>query len=423
MTKPNNNQHDNLSNITTDITIVGGGMVGMAAAIALSQLNLSITLIENVSVTEGFHPSYDDRTLVVNRASIKFWQNIGIWSELSEDITPVNKVQVSNKGHFGSVQFDAKEFNLDALAYIVEAKRLGLTLKNKIDKIDKITSICPANVIDFTTIDNKVTTSYLLNGTEKQISSTLMLAADGIQSKIRKKLDLETQVKSYDRTAIICNITPELKHKNCAFERLTKQGPTALLPFVSNRCGFVWTVANNRADDILELSDEAFLKQAQQQFGYRLGKFVKAGIRSSYPLYLVTVPKQTKSRVILIGNAAHGMSPISAQGLNLAVRDVANLFDVINQAQKHNEDIGSDSVLQSYQQSVELDQKQTMNYTDGLMGWFKIDNPIVAGVRSLVLMALEQNKTAKFELFTRASGYRGLTPKLLRENSIDRGSM
>jgi 2-octaprenyl-6-methoxyphenol hydroxylase len=241
-----------------------------------------------------------------------------------------------------------------------------------------------------------------------------MLAADGVQSSIRKKLQLETRIESYDKTAIICNITPEFKHKQCAYERLTNTGPTALLPFVQNRCGFVWTLEKDKADEILGLSDQDFLKQAQAQFGYRLGKFLKAGKRSSYPLYLVTVPNQVKDRTILIGNAAHSMSPVSAQGLNLAVRDVAQLFDVVENALANSIDIGSIEVLNTYQKSIEKDQSQTMNYTDDLMNWFKLDQSIVASIRSLGMLLLDQASMAKKALFTKVSGYRGNTPKLLR---------
>ena len=122
--------------------------------------------------------------------------------------------------------------------------------------------------------------------------------------------------------------------------------------------------------------------------------------------------------MILLGNAAHSMSPVSAQGLNLAVRDVAMLSDVIEAAIDNKQDIGSDDTLNTYQKSIEADQSQTMNYTDDLMNWFKIDEPIVTTVRSLGLIALDNNLNAKRALFSRASGYRGKTPKLLKKGHV-----
>jgi 2-octaprenyl-6-methoxyphenol hydroxylase len=288
-------------------------------------------------------------------------------------------------------------------------------LKRHCDKNSAITTIAPAEFIQMKHKNDCVDVQYKQKDTINNTSAKLILAADGIQSGIRKQLDLETIIKSYQRTAIICNITPEFKHNNCAYERLSKNGPTAILPFVNNRCGFVWTVAEEKASDILAMPDNDFLLQAQQQFGYRLGKFVKAGKRSSYPLYLVTVPKQVKNRVILIGNAAHGMSPVSAQGLNLAIRDVASLVDILEKALKNNNDIGSPKVLLDYQNTVEKDQKQTIKYTDDLMSWFKIDQPIVNLSRSIGLVALDQMSQLKSDLYTRASGYRGGTAKLLRQ--------
>ncbi len=410
MTKPNNKPD-------FDVIIVGGGMVGMAAALSLSQLNLSIALLESQETQGDSHPSYDDRTLVVNQASVCFWKNLGIWHKLTQSITPINKVHVSNKGHFGSVNFDKDEMKVDALAYIVEAKILGFALKHACEENESITIIAPASFEQMQRKKGSVEINYSVGESIHTISAKLMLAADGIQSGIRQQLGLETIIKSYQRTAIICNITPEQKHNNCAYERLTDKGPTAILPFVGNRCGFVWTVENTQAQEILELSDENFIQKAQQQFGYRLGKFIKAGKRSSYPLYLVTVPQQVKNRVVLIGNAAHGMSPVSAQGLNLAVRDVARLFDVIQDSIKENDDIGADITLNTYQTRISEDQQQTMRYTDDLMSWFKIDEPIVATLRSISLFALNQSNHLKQELFHRASGYRGQIPQLLRKKA------
>jgi len=260
MTKPNKQPE-------YDVAIVGGGMVGMAAAISLSKLNLKICLLEYIETLDASHPSYDDRTLVVNGTSVQFWKNLNIWQDLSDVITPIDKVHVSNKGHFGSVQFDKDTLNVDALAYIVEAKKLGFALKNKIEEIKSIDVICPAQVIDFKKTNNQVAVDYTTDNGVQNLTCKLLLAADGVQSSIRKKLRLETRVKSYDRTAIICNITPELKHQFCAYERLTKTGPTAMLPFVQNRWGFVWTVEKDKADEILALSDSNFYNKHKLNLG------------------------------------------------------------------------------------------------------------------------------------------------------------
>ncbi len=170
---------------------------------------------------------------------------------------------------------------------------------------------------------------------------------------------------------------------------------------MNNRCGFIWTVKECKLKSILELSDDDFIKQAQAQFGYRLGKFIKVGKRTAYPLYLITVPQQVKSRTLLLGNAAHTMSPVSAQGLNLAIRDIASLADVIESAFKNKLDIGSHKILQNYQKLVDDDQKQTMKYTDDLMSWFKIDNLVVNQFRSLGLCVFDQFSQLKIDLFNK----------------------
>ncbi len=399
-----------------DVIIVGAGMVGMAAALALSKMQLKICILESTALSDDSQPSYDDRTLVINHASKHFWQHLGIWESLTDELTTVDSVHVSNKGHFGSVLFEAKDLNVEVLAHIVEARILAKVLQHYVNGSALINVIRSAKVTDFTEADNQVNVSYQGLDKEQNLNATLMLAADGAQSSIRSQLQLETQIKSYERLAIVCNITPEYKHQQRAYERLTNTGPTAILPFKNNRCGFVWTVAKSEAEHILSLSDNEFLLKAQNQFGYRLGRFTKVGKRSCYPLYLVKVPKQTKSRIVLLGNAAHFMSPVSAQGLNLAVRDVARLLDVFQHSLRNNDDIGSTRTLQKYQASIDGDQQSTMQYTDDLMSWFKIDNELVSSLRSTALFMVDQLSPLKSELFSRTSGYRtSSVPNFLRK--------
>lgn len=401
-----------------DIVIVGAGMAGMAAALALSTMRLKICIIESTVSSDDFHTSYDDRTLVVNKASKHFWQHLGIWQSLADEMADVDSVHVSNKGQFGSVLFNAKDLKVDVLAHIVEAKVLAKVLRSHVEQSQSIKILCPAKVTEFSEVNNKINVCYQLQDeNEVVLSASLMLAADGAQSNIRKQLDLEARIKSYDRIAVVCNITPEYKHRQCAYERLTPTGPTAILPFKNNRCGFVWTLASSDAEHVLSLSDDEFLSKAQNQFGYRLGRFMKVGKRSSYPLYLVEVPQQAKSRVILLGNAAHCMSPVSAQGLNLAVRDVAMLLDVLKKVQDNNGDIGSPETLKDYQNSTAEDQKSTMQYTDDLMSWFKIDNGLVNSVKSTALFLMDQMLSVKSELYSRTSGYRtNYIPQFLRKS-------
>ena len=174
------------------------------------------------------------------------------------------------------------------------------------------------------------------------------MAADGNRSLVREGLGIEVREWDYGQTAVISNLTPETEPNGTAFERFTGTGPMALLPLSGGRYGLVWTLAEAAVEGVMALDDGRFLEQVQERFGNRLGRFGKAGKRSSYPLKLLHAREHIRTRVALIGNAAHAVHPITGQGFNLGIRDVAVLAEVLNDAHKRDGDIGSLRVLQAY---------------------------------------------------------------------------
>lgn len=396
--------------INTDVAIVGGGLVGMALALSLAQKNIASVLIEAQANTVDDEEQFDDRTLVINPASQRFWHDLGLWSAIEGSTTQINQVHVSNQGQFGVVQFDHNEFGVPQLGHVIAAKILAHTLREAVEQQGLITSLQPAKLLGFEQLDSQVQMTVEQADQAKLVNAQLMVGADGVQSPIRKQLKLNTAVKSYQRTAIVCNITTSQKHQHRAFERLTQHGPMALLPFSNgtgnNRFGFVWSMPTTDAEHLLQADEASFIQQAQQQFGYRAGEFQQIGRRSSYPIYQIKVPMQHAQRVVLMGNAAHAVSPVSAQGLNLAVRGIARLSEQLQQAQQQKLDLGDVSVLKAYQLASDADQQRTLNYTDDLMTWFKIDEPFINSMRSLGLVAINANLNLKKMLFNTAGGLR-----------------
>ncbi len=396
--------------LQTQVAIVGGGMVGMALALSLAQNRISTVLIESNDVDINTNEQFDDRTLVINPASQRFWQKIGLWSEIETQVTCIDTVHVSNQGRFGVVQFDKEELGVSQLGHVIAAKKLAKILLEHVLKNKQARYLQPAKLVHFKQSVEQVSLTATHNGEDRQIIAQLMVGADGVQSSIRKKLNLETAVKSYQRKAIICNITTDQRHQNRAFERLTKEGPMALLPFTNesghNRFGFVWSMNENQADAMMRADETTFLNLAQQRFGFRAGAFQKLGRRSQYPLFQIKVPVQHAHRVVLMGNAAHAVSPVSAQGLNLAVRGIDRLTEVLQSFKAEHKDLGALAVLESYQMASKTDQKRTLNYTDDLMTWFKIDEPIVNTMRSLGLVMVNASKSLKKGLYNTAGGLR-----------------
>lgn len=390
---------------STPVAIVGGGLVGMALALSLAQRGIASVLLEAGAIAVDQHEHFDDRTLVVNPASWQFWQDLGSWSQLATHATPIHHVHVSNQGQFGVVHFNHDELQVPQLGHVVAAKTLAQVLWQQVQAQPLIDYRQPAKLIDFSLQGNGVTLQIDCGDSQQTVQAQLMVAADGVQSNIRQQLQLATAVKSYERTAIICNVQTDQGHQHRAFERLTREGPMALLPF-ADRFGFVWSMNNQQADDLMAADDRTFMAQAQHNFGHRAGRFQTIGRRSRYPLYQIKVPKQHAKRVVLMGNAAHAVSPVSAQGLNLAVRGISRLSTVLGEHHRQGGDLGADAVLQAYQQLSESDQQRTLNYTDDLMTWFQIDEPLVNALRSLGLVAINASLSLKRKLFETAGGLR-----------------
>jgi len=387
-----------------DVIIVGGGMVGLATALRLARGGIRVMMLEASVPNEAMHhSSFDSRTLVVNPASRQFWQDLGIWQRLSQSATAIEQVHVSNKGRFGSVLFDKADFDVDALGHVVEAQVLGSMLWQEVKQTSGVQLVAPAQVNEFTASTDQVRVTYSQQNQSKTIAASLLIAADGAQSSTRAQLGLPTHIKAYEKTAIICNLKTERPHRGRAYERLTASGPFALLPF-HDRLGLVWSNSHQRAEQLLAMDESAFLAQAQAEFGQRLGRFTQIGKRHSYPLFQIRVEQQYAERVVLMGNAAHAVSPVSAQGLNLAVRGVRRLTDVLLAAHEARQDLGSEPILAGYQAASMPDQNQVLNYTDDLMTWFKIDEPVIAGIRSLGLLAIDASPALKRRLFELAGG-------------------
>ena len=334
-----------------DIIIIGGGAVGAALACALSSSSLKIAVIEAVSEKADIQPSYDDRGISISLSSKNIFDNLGLWQNISPHANPVKNIHVSDRHHFGFVRLDAASMGVSALGYIVLARELGKVFMRCIEASDNIDLLCPASVTDVEISDSMVSVRVNADGAEKTITSRLLIAADGTESRTRTMLGIETSVKDYEQVAIVSNVIPERSHNDTAYERFTESGPVALLPYTQQRCVLVFTVAAGDADKYLQLDEQRFLNILLQRFGRRLGKFSKLGQRKSYPLKMLQVEEQVKHRAVVLGNAAHAVHPNGAQGFNLGLRDAAALAEKLIEAQEKNLDIGEYTLLSSYLES------------------------------------------------------------------------
>jgi 2-octaprenyl-6-methoxyphenol hydroxylase len=399
---------------TCDVVIVGGGLVGASLACALEGSGLSITIIEAYPLRSETQPSYDDRTVALSYGSRIIFEAIGLWSALEDRIEAIKTIHISDRGHFGVTRLRHDEEGVEALGYVAENRVLGEVLYQRLADNKDINLCCPAELTSLEQHADSVTVQYDEQGKSHMLQAKLLIAADGVTSQVRELLQIGNSKQDYQQTAVITNVTPAQSHNNVAYERFTDTGPLAFLPMMNNRCSVVWTVASEQAEDLVKLDDAAFLKCLQQRFGFRLGRLKKAGRRQVYPLALVESTQVVRGRVVVVGNAAHTLHPVAGQGFNLALRDIALLAELMVSS----DDIGAETLLQSYEEQREKDAHRVFRFTDTLVKIFSNDLLPLAHLRSAGLVAADLMPSIKHQLARQSMGLSGRMSRLARRLSI-----
>ncbi len=397
-----------------DVVIVGGGLVGASLACALAALRLRIALLEAVPPRAAAEPSFDDRTLALSASSCRILQGLGVWPLLQENATAIRQIQVSERGRPGRVVLKPQELGLDRFGNVVEARVFGAAIMHMLSAMEAVEFICPARVSTIECNAESARVRFVVDGHSRSLQARLLVGADGAESVVREALGIAVTRHDYGQTAVICNISTEKPHQGRAFECFTPTGPFALLPHVNGRCGLVWSVASEDAAGLLALPEEEFLQRGRSLFGSALGAWNKAGKRSAYPLRLVRAAEETRPRAVILGNAAHAIHPIGAQGFNLSLRDVAGLAEIIAAARERDPaaDIGRADVLQAYSEWCAPDQSSTIAFSDGLVRLYANPTGLAAAARGIGLLAHALLPSLRRRLAIRAMGYGGRVPRL-----------
>lgn len=399
-----------------DVAIIGGGLVGASLACALAPLGLRLALVEAVAFRATSQPSFDDRTLALSASSCRILQTLGIWPALQERATPIREIQVRELNRPGRVIMDPAELGLDRFGHVVEARAFGAAMSAALPGLRNLDLLCPASVSAIGIGADCVTVEYAGESGSTAIEAALLVGADGANSFVRQALGIADERHDYGQTAVICNVTPEQDHRGRAFETFTPTGPFAVMPHLGGRCGLIWCVASDDAPRLLELPEVEFLEQANRRFGGHLGAFLKMGQRSSYPLRLVRAREDVRPRAVLLGNAAHAIHPVGAQGFNLGLRDAAVLAEVLADELRNAAgaavDLGRIEPLRRYSDWRAPDQQGTVAWSDGLARVFSNDDPLAAAVRTAGLLAHAFIAPLRRQMAIRAMGFRGRTPRL-----------
>ncbi len=372
-----------------DVVIVGGGLVGASLCVALAEQPLKVALIEAIPFTARDQPSYDDRPTALALGSQRVFARWGLWDALAAAATPIRRVHVSETGRFGVTRLQAEEYDVPALGYVVENRRIGEALAARLQAISNLQLFLPARFHALHQAANQVRLEIEYGGSRKGLTARLLIGADGANSRVREALGIAAETRDYAQTAVIANVTPERPHQGVAYERFTPNGPIALLPMTEGRCKLVWTHPSAAAAARMQQTDGRFRADLQEAFGHRLGRFLKTGARVAYPLQRVLSREQARGRCLLIGNAAHSLHPVAAQGFNLSLRDVVTLAVTLAEALHAGTDPGSAELLQRYLKQRRGDQTQVSRFTDSLVRFFSSDLPGLGTTRSLGLLGLD----------------------------------
>lgn len=397
-----------------DIVIVGGGMIGTSLALALAPLGLRIAVVEAIARKQDQQPSFDDRSTALSRSTQRMFEAMGLWDAVVAAATPIASIHVSDKGRFGFSHINAAEQGVEALGYVVINRVLGEVLQANLAAAKNVDVFCPARIESIELGPEQASATLSSDDGEQTLTCKLLVAADGANSAVREMMGISAQQREYGQRAVIGNLLPEKNMEHRAFERFTPQGPLAILPIAEDRAGFVWTVAEHDADRVMALDDNEFLAEIQAEFGYRLGEFSRVGSRASYPLILSKAVRLTATRSVLIGNSAHGLHPVSAQGFNLGMRDVAALCDCIADASSDEVDPGNTQLLQRYAEWRRADQKKLVHFTDSLVRLFGSSRPGLRTLRNIGMLGFDLIPGVRPMFARHTMGLAGELPRLSR---------
>jgi len=404
--------------VECDVLIVGGGLVGSVLALALRSIPVRVVLVEARDPGQLEQPSFDGRVTALANGSQRILAQLGLWAALQASAQPIRSIHIGQRGRFGAARIEAREEGVTALGFTVENRVLGEVLWRRLGEAGpEFQCLAPATLTRFDAQADSVTAEVEAAGRRTDVRARLLIAADGARSSVRQALGIATREDDYEQQAIILNCTPQVPSEGRAFERFTREGPLAVLPLAQGRVAVIWTLPSQVADRFMALADEEFRAALERAFGGRLGRFERIGQRALHRLARTQSDALTAPRALLIGNAAMSLHPVAGQGLNLALRDIATIAELIADeivAAGETADIGSEAVLERYRAWRRADQRKVAGFTHGLVRAFGSRLPGVAPLRGLGLVAFDLMPGAKALLARHTMGTAGRLPRLAR---------
>jgi 2-octaprenyl-6-methoxyphenol hydroxylase len=407
--------------IRTDMIIIGGGLIGPALALALARPGFRIAIVDRVAAERRAEPDSDGRAYAIAYGSARLLRTLGVWGAVEDKAQEIRDIHVDEgiPGGVPLLHFDPRELDEGRVGWIVEDRWLRGALLAAMDEAEGITQLAPVEVagVDY---DGTGATVRLAGG--RALSAPLIIACDGRRSTVAEAAGIRRLRWGYAQTGLVNAIAHELPHEGLAHQSFFPGGPFAVLPLpddgAGNRSSLVWSERTAEAERLQALDDAAFTAEIAARIGPRLGRIELVGRRWAYPLDLTLAERYVAPRLVLAGDAAHGIHPIAGQGLNIGLRDVAAMAEVLVEAARIGEDIGAANVLERYQRWRRFDATSLALGMDALNRLFSNDNPTARLARNAGLTAVNRIGGLRRAFMREAAGVEGDVPRLLRGQAL-----
>ncbi len=410
-----------------DVLIAGAGMAGATFALAAAQGGLRVVLVDPQPFDAQLAPTFDGRSTAIAFSTFRMLDALGVGEALRPHACRMDRILVTDGRRPGAasrtassafLRFDADEIGDrtegEPLGYMVENRRIRAALAEAITAAG-IEVLAPAAVrtVEAGPGRSRVT---LVEGRVLQVP--LVVGAEGRGSTVRTQAKIETIGWGYGQSGVVATVSLGRDHGNVAQEYFLPAGPFAILPLTERRASLVWTETTRRADALKAASDEAFQAHLMRRFGDYLEDVTVVGPRFVYPLSLQLAQQLTAPRTALIGDAAHAVHPVAGQGLNMGLKDAAALAEVLIEAMRLGEDIGSETVLDRYARWRRFDNMALAAGFDGFVRLFSNDLPPVRLARDLGIAAVNRIPALRRAFMHEAGGATGDLPRLLRGERV-----
>jgi len=387
---------------TLDVAVVGGGMVGAAAALALARAGFSTALLEaRAPAAWDADAEVDLRVVGLAPSSVMLLDELGVWTSIREARAgSYSHMHVWDAESGAAIDFDAHSEGRDRLGYIVENNLVQWMLWQALQTAG-VRVLCPAEVKAFEAREDRI--QLELAGGET-LTAGLLVAADGAASPLRQLAGIGTRGRDYAQRAVVAHVTTERPHEDTAWQRFLPGGPLALLPLADGRSSIVWSLPEAEARRVLALDGQAFLDELGVASDFRLGRIVAATPRAAFPLKLQLAERYQADRFVLLGDAAHAVHPLAGQGVNLGLRDVAELRDTLIDARAAGRDIGAAHVLRRYaRRRRSADTLDALGF-DALARIYAWQSPVLVAARGMGVRLLDRLAPLKRKLSEHAAG-------------------